>query len=239
MDEDIPVLLIGDTESRIVRTTASRPEDNAMTSRSTVTVQPDGHAVIETAVSVRGNLAQQLRYALPHMDRGETDRFCQSMLITSAETELVEHHQENLRAIDKPLVIRLKARTTRPFHVIDSCRYVSLPLLDGACRRILQDFDTTLPAVDFRFPTRKLDSVTIVVAESPESSLLLPDAIDRTWSFGRVAMAGTVDGGRATMTMERVSFGYRVTQDEFPLLLEFCETVSTLTRSAIVVCRSE
>ena len=142
MDNDIPVLVVNDNGSSIIRTPQTSPEDGKIVMVSKILMDKDGNAVIETSKSYYGHYARSSRSGLLHLDKDETEvRMCNVLPGSRKRFKLVDYEIENLNDREEPLIIRLKAVRKKKLDQYNNTIYIQPSILES--EDIFEAIETT------------------------------------------------------------------------------------------------
>ncbi len=227
-DEDIPVLVVRDNDSRLIYTPRSAPSENGIIRNINIHVNKESIPEFDVTVSYSGSYAFRIRSNLLHYDKDETNALLYSIFPGGDKNYEISHYDiNNLNDIHKPFSVSFAAKAKRPLRKIKDVTYIQADMLED-----LEDFEDmhkinlderTIP-INLGYPSALIDSVNITWApEYQVDSIVLPPSDSAVFSLGVMAAKYDIKEDEITLILSKINKAYILPVDGFAEFKAFHE----------------
>jgi hypothetical protein len=241
-DEDCDVLVVGDFGGVMVRTPASRADDNLVVRTTILRVDERDRLSVDSRQTVSGNYATYLRGWLPSQSPERVARFVLERFPGGEkEYRLLSHRIVGLDDPDALLTIELTAERMKRLDRIGTALYVA-PLVfveSGGIERVSLK-DRRVPLNTY-YPNAELDTVLITWDEAlAVDSVILPPPVSYGSDIGSIALSSSAGGSSAGVVVFNTSRAYEVAVGQFDMFGAYCEELrGALKRHVKLVAAGE
>ncbi len=222
-DEDINVLLVDETGGHIVRTPASRSEDNRVFRTARVTIDHNRNLAIDGSIAYTGNYAHSRWTTLTSMKQDELAAYVHNRLGDVRTPVVVKSVTvDNSSNTDSITTIHFEAYSKKPLSLLQSTLYVRSSPFEQGTRYNEQDVKDRKRPLNLGFPREIIDSVTIMWDSSlAVDSIVAPDDADLVEAACRMTSHSDINGNTFTVVVHDVHSAYGIPPDQFDTFLKF------------------